>query len=631
VSWQKHDDRPGKDPKTGKVRKWVSPPKEKARTVLSVHPWMLEEVRSGVGPLWVCEGLTRGHALAALGIAAVTYAGCYSWQKGGDPLPCWEHVNLAGRLVYDVPDADARTNWQVQEMQAARVRYLESRGARVLVVSVPEINGDEHAGLDDYVAAGGDLEVLVRDARAFVPVDVGRERLKRDERLRLFQANKRREVAGLPTRKRGECGAVKVARYVVEVSVPAHGKIRGRDVVVHPSYRQMAAGVRVGVGAVRNAVKYLEDTGFLERLDEPRARHEAASYLLLNPSEGGRALREHKEEQGTAKKESQEHRGQGEISLSQRESSSGVHSTHIGMKTEKVAEKLPALRNSKLVHTWGRKNGRRVVVHSDFFKRYGAKGEEILRHVLEQGRRVDVADLRDKFGSQTARPGRFFETWISPMLDDGVIVGGVGSVEAASDWPEALELVQNRTDELLDNRLQDQKYADQQSAYRQAKDLPTDPTPELAGPERAAEILEVAAKRDYAARVEKQRQKVGITAEVFLMDALQGMSGFGWQELRALWRAKGGKPEDLRRAVKDPYRFRREHGDGPLYVERIGAEPEPEREPAPVGVLREPENPRKPETERPPGGDWRSHPLGCECQECISPMPIRYARAWSGA
>jgi hypothetical protein len=269
-----------------------------------------------------------------------------------------------------------------------------------------------------------------------------------------------------------------------------------------------------------------------------------------------------------------------------------------------------------------------VVVHSDYFKRYGAKGEEILRHILEQGR-VDVADLRDRFGSQTARLGRFFKTWIKPMLDDGVIVGDGGSVEASPEWPEALERVQSRTDELRDNRLQDQKYADQQRAYRQAKNLPTDPTPKLAGPEKVQEIVKVAEKRDQAARVEEQRRKVGTTPETFLADALQDASGFGWRELRALWKAKGGKAEDLRRAVKHPYRFNREGGKGALYVERVDAAPDPEREPAPVAVLHELENLTKPETASPPG-DWRSHPLACPCDDCAAGMPS-YARAWSGA
>jgi hypothetical protein len=170
----------------------------------------------------------------------------------------------------------------------------------------------------------------------------------------------------------------------------------------------------------------------------------------------------------------------------------------------------------------------------------------------------------------------------------------------------------------------------------------------MAGPERVREIVEAAENRDQAARVEEQRRKVGTTPETFLADALQDASGFGWRELRALWTAKGGKSEDLRRAVKYPYRFQREYTGGPLYVERTGGEPAPACDPAPVTVLREaedltkpdmldiqtaapiPPNLKKPETESPPG-DWRLHPLDCECHECLAPMPIRYARAWSGA
>jgi hypothetical protein len=615
VGYQKRDLRPGRD-RRGKLIKWASP--KGASLVLSTHPWTIDEVRRGTGRLWLAEGLTRLHAVTGLGEVGVSYGGCHAWKQDGEPLKCWDHVNLNGRLVLDVPDADYRTNTKVQKALAERVAFLESRGARVLVVNVPEVNGDPTAGLDDYLAAGGDLEALVRDARPFSPVDAGRERLKRDERLRIFQAAKRDELEELPTRRVGECGAVKVARYIVEISIPAHGKIRGSEVVVHPSYRQIAAGVRMGVGAVRNALTVLEAASFLKSLDEPRARHAAASYLLLDPSWGGSRLGEHIEEERVAGKESQEHKGEGETSLYKRESSPCVHSTYTNMKNEKDAEKLPALRNSKLVHTWGRRNGRRVVVHSDYFKRYGAKGEEILRYLLERGR-VDMADLRDKFGSRTSRVGGFFKTWVKPMVDDGVVVGDPGSVEPSPNWLEALERVQARTDEQLDNRLQDIRIADQQKAFRQAKDIPTDPTPELAGPERVAEILAAAEEREHVARVEEQRRKVGTTAEVFLADALQDASGFGWRELRALWIAKGGMPEDLRRAVKDPYQFRREYDGGPLYVVRVSVAREAEHEPAAVAVLRESVD------------DWRSHPLDCECDECLAPLPSRYAKAWSGA
>jgi hypothetical protein len=289
------------------------------------------------------------------------------------------------------------------------------------------------------------------------------------------------------------------------------------------------------------------------------------------------------------------------------------------------------------VHTFVWNKGKRVVVHTDYFKRYGSKREEILRHTLKYSR-TDVPVLNEYFGSKTSKPGRFFKTWVKPMIDDGVLAGDRGSVEPAEDWQGALEVVRQRTEEPQDNAAQSRKYAERRKAYRErAKaeergDAPKpEPTPGLAGEERVAEMVAKAEERDKAARLEEQRRKVGMTAEVFLADTLQGISGFGWRELRALWMAKGGKSEDLCRAVKHPYRFRREHDTGPLYVERVGAAPEPDpwRDPAPVTVLRETETHTKPETESPPE-DWRSHPLACPCDDCAAGTPS-YARAWSGA
>jgi hypothetical protein len=645
VSWQKRDDRPGKDRK-GKVQKWVSPPGEKARSVLSVHPWMLQEVRSGAGPLWLCEGLTRGHALAPLGIAAVTYAGCYSWQKDGEPLECWHYVNLSGRLVYDVPDADAKSNENVQKAQAERVAYLESRGARVLVINVPEVNGDEHAGLDDYIAAGGDLDELARSAEPFVRVDVGRERLKRNERLRKWIAAKTLEASELPTRTVADCNAKKLARWMLEHPTPAHGKVRKRGIEIHPSFPQMAEGIRVGsYQTVSKALDRLEALGFLKRASGPRDWREAARYHLLTPAQqGGRAQSVNMEGTGGEEKERQESREQDSISLYKRDSLLCLHSAHLEVKSAPGPEKVPALRNSKLAHTFIWHEGRKMVVHSDYFKRYGPKREEIIRYVLERGP-VETAELHERFGGRTSRPGRFFNTWVKQMVDDGVFVGGFGSVEVSPDWRNALERVRARGYEDEDNHRQSEKYARRrreflkrlESEERGAVAKP-DFTPKTYGPERTAEIVSRAQERDGAARVEEQRRKVGTTPETFLADALQDASGFGWRELRALWIAKGGKPEDLRRAVKPPYRFRREHDGGPLYVEKRGASEaaEPERERTPVSVLREP-----PAVEpdnlalvaglgAEPVENWRSHSLDCECVWCASPMPS-YARDWNKA
>jgi hypothetical protein len=640
VGWQKRDRHPGRD-RHGDLIKWASP--KGARLVLSVHPWTADEATGGTGRLWLPEGLTRLHALTGHGEAAISYAGCYAWKQDGKPLRCFDYVSLSGRLVLDVPDADYRINENVQKALGERVAFLESRGARVLVVSVPPVNGDQHAGLDDYLAAGGDLEALVREARPFVPVDTGRERLKKNERLRVFVAAKMREVEELQAPTGPACNGIKLARWMLENPTPAHGKLKPRGVEIHPSFPQMAEGVRIGsYQTVSKGLDWLEAAGILEIKKAPRGSRLASRYLLLNPWGEGSTKSVNIEGLGGVGTEGQEYRGENnareESSRSQRDSSLCLHSARGVVKTSDRAEKVPALRNSKLVHTYAMREGRKVVVHSDYFKRYGSRCEEIFRYIVRVGG-ADEGELLDKYGSELTRPRAFRRRYLKEMLDDGVCVRDGSRILPAVNWPAALERVRARTNEDEDNRCQSEKYAARRRNYRErlagekrGEIAESEPTPELAGPEKVREIVEAAEKREHAARVEEQRSKVGMTPEVFLADALRDVSGFGWRELRGLWIAKGGKPEHLRQAVKHPYRFRREGGDGPLYVERIGATPEPEREPAPVAVLREPENLRKPEIESRPekvDGIHRHGPL-CECEWCEAPVQLRYARAQSG-
>jgi hypothetical protein len=167
------------------------------------------------------------------------------------------------------------------------------------------------------------------------------------------------------------------------------------------------------------------------------------------------------------------------------------------------------------------------------------------------------------------------------MFDDGVFHEPGGAVEMAPDWREALERVRERTDEDGDNRRQRERYARNRAAFRErleAERRGEAPTPErvpdLVGPERNAEVFAAAKERDHAARVEEQRRKVGTTAETFLADALEGVSGFAFVQLLDLWAEKGGKRADLWRVARAPggaWTLRREGGDGLLYVERRAA------------------------------------------------------------
>ena len=81
--------------------------------------------------------------------------------------------------------------------------------------------------------------------------------------------------------------------------------------------------------------------------------------------------------------------------------------------------------------------------------------------------------------------------------------------------------------------------------------------------ERAAE--------DKERWVAAQREKVGETAATFLSDELEGITAVRFTDVRQRWAARGGRVEDLRRAViYGPWRFKREE-DGDLYVHHENA------------------------------------------------------------
>jgi hypothetical protein len=100
-----------------------------------------------------------------------------------------------------------------------------------------------------------------------------------------------------------------------------------------------------------------------------------------------------------------------------------------------------------------------------------------------------------------------------------------------------------------------------------------------------ADILERNAPNWERQRIEHERERVGVTAAVFVADALEGVTAVRWREMRERWRARSGKPRDLQHAViSGPFRFTRE-ADGWLYVYPREA-PEPEHtEPAPMVEL----------------------------------------------
>lgn len=124
----------------GKPVKYETP--EEARSILDVHPRMQDVIRDPETELWVTEGIKKADALTSRGLCTVGLIGVHNFAvkdtHGKQLIPCWDHVALEGRQVYVVYDADVMVKAEVQLALERLVAALEGRGARVLVVYLPE-------------------------------------------------------------------------------------------------------------------------------------------------------------------------------------------------------------------------------------------------------------------------------------------------------------------------------------------------------------------------------------------------------------------------------------------------------------------------------------------------------------
>ena len=160
-------------------RKYIFPPKSEEGMILDVHPRGFEHLQDTSVPAWITEGAKKGDALTSQGVFAISLSGVWGFlQKkfyDGEFLACFDYIAWEGRKVIIAFDADAKANQSIQDALARLVEGLEERGAEVLVIYTPPVNGDNEAGVDDYLAAGGDLHALLRQAAPYTRLDVSHE------------------------------------------------------------------------------------------------------------------------------------------------------------------------------------------------------------------------------------------------------------------------------------------------------------------------------------------------------------------------------------------------------------------------------------------------------------------------
>jgi hypothetical protein len=110
------------------------------------------------GRLFVTEGEKKALALTQGGFPCIGLGGVWNFRTKELPddamIPDLEAVPWSARIVYLVPDADAWTNENVLKAVYRLARLLEARGATILIVKLPSLDGHK-TGVDDFLVAKG--------------------------------------------------------------------------------------------------------------------------------------------------------------------------------------------------------------------------------------------------------------------------------------------------------------------------------------------------------------------------------------------------------------------------------------------------------------------------------------------
>lgn len=151
----------------GRELKYISPTGKAVQ--LDVHPFHRDKSVDPLVPLWIVEGVKKADCLTSHlqggpkdGPMVVAIPGVYNWRTRTQALGDWEDIVLRGREIFICFDADARRNRMVAEAMRRFGNWLRSKGAAKVTYVLPpaEVNGREVKGVDDFVAAGGELSAM---------------------------------------------------------------------------------------------------------------------------------------------------------------------------------------------------------------------------------------------------------------------------------------------------------------------------------------------------------------------------------------------------------------------------------------------------------------------------------------
>jgi DNA-binding MarR family transcriptional regulator len=553
--------------KRGKPIKYETP--AGARIIADVHPSMLEAVADPSTPLWITEGVKCGDALTSRGRCTIALIGVWMFRAKGAPdlLPCFDHVALQARRVFVVFDSDVMTKPEVQMALERLIGDLEDRGARVLVVYLPDAEDGGKLGVDDALARGvTTVEQLEEMARPFTPSDAARERMRRDDRLRAGVAELWRIWRVHDWRGTGGHTRREVMRAVIEEAERRGAPVEG-GILVRAAQRPLAERVGTGQKTVWRSLKRLEADGLIRRAaDTERAADAPAAYILLTPAGEGRARGSHngKTQRGRdgARKQQEERKARNRAE------------SDPGDSPLRALAEIRRLRWPYVARVWTEDG-----YQHEYVRRLGKIAGRLLEALIADGGVASVAQLAAAVGH--ARPRDLRRRQIGKL--EGAEIARVegDTVLLAADWPEKLGIARELGREYEAEQLARERHSRQRAAYRRYR---------VRGETHSAGAL---------ARMRREKQR----------------------DRREAREARRRRAREAARVLRPNYWAWRERAhledagaDG--YVRELSLEPDHKRDPPAVAVV--PPEPEEPE-----------HPWHCGCPECG--QEPRYVRPYGGA
>jgi hypothetical protein len=127
------------------------------RLTLYLPPGSVPQIRNIARPLSLAESAYKALSLAAQGVPAIGFQGCYGWSRDGEMNPLWNRIPLAGREVWIFADSNVVTKPYVFQAYSQLTVGLLKLGARVTVIPTPEgFNGP-----DDWLGTGKTIRDLL--------------------------------------------------------------------------------------------------------------------------------------------------------------------------------------------------------------------------------------------------------------------------------------------------------------------------------------------------------------------------------------------------------------------------------------------------------------------------------------